>query len=368
MTTEHDRTSQQLEQEKEKLLLDMTQFLLDVIGIFEPTPIADSANAIISLKRKDWLGAGLSEISILPFLGDLAKIGKLPRYSRSINKAMTLAKSDANFADRIRPLLQRLKHLLDDVPLDEIPGSLSQIRRRIGKFLKGSPWTSGPVTQAMQSLPASLKSGFKQAMKLPPIRNPRRLRKRPGPVHEDNLLSELSKKGFTQIKTGSHNARKLNDQRRAVEDSDVYIRRILGGNGQQYFETIRIDRKFGGGTSRPFGRTGNGLAPSPGARRGVKSAADVQGSDKQFRRIHNTLESTSSAAGKALGGGRSLGVTGRRRMVNDLQAGSKKGEFSHWHNERIPATPESLARYLQRPLKKGQTQKFDDMGQLVGTF
>jgi hypothetical protein len=261
-----------------------------------------------------------------------------------------------------------LKQLLDDVPLDELPGNLSQIRQRIGKFLKGLPRNSGPVTQAMQGLPLRLKSGFKLAMKLPPIRNPRKLRKRPGPVHEDNLLAELSQKGFIQIKKGSHSAQKLNDQRRAVEDSDIYIRRILGENGQQYFEAIRIDRKFGGGTSRPFGRTANGVAPSPGAQRGVKSSADVQRSEKSFRRLHHTLESTSSAAGKALGGGRSLGVTGRRRMVNDLQAGSMKGEFSHWHHERIPAAPESLARYLQRPLEKGQTQKFDNVGQLIGTF
>jgi hypothetical protein len=219
----------------------------------------------------------------------------------------------------------------------------------------------------MQKLPGNLKPGFLKAMKLPPLKKPRQLKKRPGPVKEDELLAELNSKGFIAVKNGQHSPVKMNANRRAVEDSDIYMRRIVAQDGKQYFEAIRIDRKFGGGTSRPFGITKQGVANSPGAKFGVKSPDAVQGGDKQFRRLHHTLASTSDKVGSAAGGGRKLSESGRRRMVNELQDGSKKGEFSHWHHERIPATPESLARYLQGPLK-GQTQKLDSVGQLVGTW
>ncbi|MEZ6127237.1 MAG: hypothetical protein R3C59_00980 [Planctomycetaceae bacterium] len=350
-----------LSKEQEELLLDLTQFLLDIIGIFEPTPFADGTNAAISLKRKDWLGAALSAVSILPYVGDLAKLTKLPRYARTINRVISLAQKDAKFAAQVRPLLVNLKKLLDDVPMDELPGSLNQIRRRLSSFLSIPPQATGAVRKAMQTLPSSLKADFLKAMKLPPLKNPRALKKRPGPVKEDSLLAELANKGFVSVKKGQHSARK------SAESSDIYIRRIVGEDGKQYFEAIRIDRKFGGGTSRPLGKANQGLPQSAATIPGVRLPGDIQRADKSFRRLHHTLESTSDKVGKAAGGGRTLGTSGRERMVNELQAGSKKGEFSHWHHERIPATPADLARYLQKPLK-GKTQKFDNVGQLVGTW
>lgn len=360
-------SGQSLTSEQESLLLDATQLILDLVGVFEPTPFADGTNALISLGRKDWLGATLSAISILPYLGDAAKLGKLPKYSRSINKAITLAGKDAAFAEKLRPILRQLKKLLDDVPTGELPGTLRQLKQRISRFLDGAPRTTGPVLRALQTLPPHLRAGFLQAMKLKPLRNPRKLRKRPGPVDEDSLLEELFNKGFIRVKSGRHSPQKMDARRRAVEDSDIYLRRVIGENGQDSFEVIRVDRKFGGGTSRPFGHTRDGIAPSPGARRGVLSPADVQRSDKQFRRLHHTLATTSDKAGKAAGGGRTLSETGRRRMINELQDGSKKGEFSHWHHEEIPAVPADLAQYLQGPLR-GKTRKFDSMGQEVGTW
>ena len=57
------------------LALDLTQIGLDIAGIFDPTPISDGANTLISLGRGDWLGAGLSAISMIPYVGDAAKLG-----------------------------------------------------------------------------------------------------------------------------------------------------------------------------------------------------------------------------------------------------------------------------------------------------
>ncbi|MEZ6063220.1 MAG: hypothetical protein R3C19_22975 [Planctomycetaceae bacterium] len=342
--------SQSGDSEKRELVLDITQFVLDIVGIFEPTPFADGSNALISVGRGDWWGAVLSAASILPYVGDFAKLGKIPKYSRTIRRAIELAKSDAKFADEIRPALKKLKSLLDDVPVGSLPDGLRQIRDDLGRFLKGSSSVSGPVTRAMQSLPGNLKAGFLQAMQLPPLKNPRQLRKRPGPVAEDSLLAELAKKGFVQIKSGTHSAKKT------TENSDIYIRRVVDG-GKQYFEAIRVDRKFGGGVTQRFSKTKSGLPVSPG---------DIQRQASGFRRTHNTLGSTSTRAGVAQGGGRTMSPADHNRMVNELQQGAGKGEFSHWHHERIPATPEKLAQYLQKPVKG--TMKFDNVGQLVETW
>lgn len=42
-----------LSQEEKDLLLDVGQLALDLIGIVEPTPFADSASAVISISRRD---------------------------------------------------------------------------------------------------------------------------------------------------------------------------------------------------------------------------------------------------------------------------------------------------------------------------
>jgi len=58
--------------------LDWIQGGLDAIGIFDPSPISDGISGIISLRRRDYLGASASGIAIFPYLGDL--IGKGAKY------------------------------------------------------------------------------------------------------------------------------------------------------------------------------------------------------------------------------------------------------------------------------------------------
>ncbi|HRN07737.1 MAG TPA: hypothetical protein PLM95_12960, partial [Ottowia sp.] len=70
------------------LALDLAQIGLDIAGIFDPTPISDGANTLISLGRGDWLGAGLSAVSMIPYVGDAAKLGKLGKYAQTVAKAI----------------------------------------------------------------------------------------------------------------------------------------------------------------------------------------------------------------------------------------------------------------------------------------
>ena len=307
-----------LEQEdrrKQEVMLDLTQLTLDLVGMLEPTPFADGSNALISLTRKDWLGAGLNAISILPYLGDLAKFGKGPRYIKSVRNAIELAARDTNFAASIRPVLEQALRALDKVPGDLISRG-GHLREQIASFLRGKPGTPGNVARILQKLSGVRKAVFIQAMKLPLLKHPRLLKKRPGPVSEDSLIAELMNKGFVHVKKGNHSAKKLKEagpghrqslrKRRPDEDSEIYMRRIVAEDGRQYFEAVRIDRKFGGGTTRPFGKNRDGIMPSPDVILGVRSPGELQQSEQQFRRVHNILGATSTKVGIAQGGGRTL--------------------------------------------------------------
>ncbi len=135
-TNGRDLTPQQKE-----LALDIVQLTLDIVGIFEPTPFADGTNALISLGRGDLLGAGLSGISIVPYIGDIAKAGKLPGYAAKIEKAISLARNDANFARYLRPALEKLRGVLNSIPDSLSPRVkqwVDQIRKPIDDFLGSS--------------------------------------------------------------------------------------------------------------------------------------------------------------------------------------------------------------------------------------
>lgn len=49
---------------------------LDAIGIIDPTPIADTANAIWYAAEGDWGNAAISGLAIAPYIGDTGKVGK----------------------------------------------------------------------------------------------------------------------------------------------------------------------------------------------------------------------------------------------------------------------------------------------------
>lgn len=119
---------------RRELVLDLTQTVLDVAGIFEPTPFADLTSASISLARSRWLDAALSGVSVIPYVGDLAKIGKLPRYVRTLERLLALAERDAQFAAEIEPIVQRLKQALDLLP-ESSNANVNRLKHLADKFL-----------------------------------------------------------------------------------------------------------------------------------------------------------------------------------------------------------------------------------------
>ncbi len=99
-----------------ELAADLTQMTLDIVGIFDPTGISDGANALISAGRGDWVGAGLSAVSIIPFVGDLAKAGKLGKWASTVNKAVDAAANNPATRKMLEPTLKQLQSTLHSIP------------------------------------------------------------------------------------------------------------------------------------------------------------------------------------------------------------------------------------------------------------
>lgn len=65
---------------------------LDIVGIFDPTGIADGLNASLQASEGNWGDAAISSFGIIPYAGDLAKAGKIEKDIKILDKAVDAAK------------------------------------------------------------------------------------------------------------------------------------------------------------------------------------------------------------------------------------------------------------------------------------
>ncbi|AFZ22679.1 hypothetical protein Cylst_0316 [Cylindrospermum stagnale PCC 7417] len=116
-----------------ELGLELAQTAADLAGLADPTPISDGVGAAISIARGDYVGAGLSLISMVPYVGDAA--GKPIKAARNGKRILKLRKE-------IAELINRINHLNpgEIKKAEEIKGVVSEqmkkaltTRKRIGK-------------------------------------------------------------------------------------------------------------------------------------------------------------------------------------------------------------------------------------------
>ncbi|HRN08383.1 MAG TPA: hypothetical protein PLM95_16275, partial [Ottowia sp.] len=141
------------------LALDLTQIGLDIAGIFDPTPISDGANTLISLGRGDWLGAGLSAISMIPYVGDAAKLGKLGKYAQTVAKAIDAARANPALRQALAPGIQAIGDAIAKLPLDKLPESarkqLTTLKELTGIFAKESDTAARTALRAADDVPTT---------------------------------------------------------------------------------------------------------------------------------------------------------------------------------------------------------------------
>ena len=69
--------------------LDKADLITSVTGIFDPTPVSDGAGLLIAIGQRDPIGAGLSLVSMVPYLGDgVAKPFKIARKAPKVAEAI----------------------------------------------------------------------------------------------------------------------------------------------------------------------------------------------------------------------------------------------------------------------------------------
>jgi hypothetical protein len=137
---------------QKELMLDLGQIGLDIVGLVDPTPVSDGLNGIVSLFRGDFLGAGISAVSMIPYIGDAAKLGKLGKWSKTIDRAIDIARAAPNSAmsKALRPAIDKIADGLNAIPnsvLNKLPASaknqILEMRAKANAFLNGPTATSG---------------------------------------------------------------------------------------------------------------------------------------------------------------------------------------------------------------------------------
>lgn len=137
------------------LALDITQIGLDIVGIFEPTPFADGANTLISLGRGDWLGAGLSVLGVVPYVGDLAKLGKLGKWAKTIANGVELAAKNPAAAKILEPALRKVHDALKAIPEGALKKLPDDAREAIQGMKKQLDEFFGVANKKLSDIPVS---------------------------------------------------------------------------------------------------------------------------------------------------------------------------------------------------------------------
>nr|WP_297382682.1 HNH endonuclease [uncultured Roseateles sp.] len=81
---------------------EIAQAGVDAAGVVDPTPISDGISAVMSVAKGDWIGAGLSAVSMIPYLGDA--VAKTAKGARAIKKLKELTESISDVMKRLDAL------------------------------------------------------------------------------------------------------------------------------------------------------------------------------------------------------------------------------------------------------------------------
>ncbi len=150
-----------------QLGLDLGQMALDVAGIFDPTPISDGANAVVSAGRAigslfsgNWGEAGghalngvISAVAIVPVAGDAAKLGKIGKWAETVGDAVSAVAHNPALRATLAPALEKVRDAIGAIPkgaLDALPASaresIDATKRQLDEFF--SPTVAADAASA----------------------------------------------------------------------------------------------------------------------------------------------------------------------------------------------------------------------------
>jgi hypothetical protein len=99
----------------------------------------------MSISQGDGWGVGIGLASMIPWFGDMAKLGKLGKVGETIARAVKLGAKDLEFAQTIAPLAKKMKDALDTILASpklsecfsaEALDQLKKIRTQLDEFVQ----------------------------------------------------------------------------------------------------------------------------------------------------------------------------------------------------------------------------------------
>ena len=112
---------------------------LDIVGIIDPSGVADGLNATLQAKNGDYFGSLISAAGVIPYVGDIAKVGKVGKDVKIINAAIDAVRAEKNAYRSLITGLQK-HHLIPKAVYNKRVSELSSLLvRDSGKNLKKLP-------------------------------------------------------------------------------------------------------------------------------------------------------------------------------------------------------------------------------------
>lgn len=159
---------------------DVTIAALDIVGIVDPTGIADVAAATLEAQQGNYGSAILSGLGVVPLIGDLGKLGKIGKHVKTINNAIEAQQTGLKVGDKIassskaarreamrdagiptsQPLLQDKATKSSDRVLMTRDGKNTVQNARNDRGHQGQPhWEAGPTKRNVNSPDGLNRSG-----------------------------------------------------------------------------------------------------------------------------------------------------------------------------------------------------------------
>lgn len=85
---------------------DILVAALDIVGIFDPTGVADVAAASIEFSNGNFWSGVASAAGIIPYIGDIGKTGKIPKHVKTIENAINNTKAE-NLKDAAKKVIPK---------------------------------------------------------------------------------------------------------------------------------------------------------------------------------------------------------------------------------------------------------------------
>lgn len=146
-----------LSKAEDAIVFDLAQMATDIAGIFDPTPISDGMGLILAVSRRNVTDSVISAVALIPFLGDLAKAGKLGKYVQTIENAARLAARSPEFAKHIKPVVERAIAAIDFLP------PAADWTRRLKAAVQPLARSTGAVSRATKRMDISATFKFSRS-------------------------------------------------------------------------------------------------------------------------------------------------------------------------------------------------------------